>query len=324
MARSSDSEFDAIVVGAGPAGLNAALMLGRARRRVALFDDGEPRNAVSHAMHGFLSRDGLDPAELRRIGHAQLARYDSVQLVPGGVDDAQTTGSGFRVITTRGRSIETRKLLLAVGLQDVLPEIEGLTALYGISVFHCFYCDGWEVRDQPVAALGEGTGGYRLAMMLLEWTHDLVLCTHGGAGLAAQERAHLTAQGIEINQQRIVRVETADGHLEQVVFEDGSSLARRALFFHGPVQLASSLPARLGCALTEQGRIEVDEGGRTSMPGVFAAGDAARRPGQHPSAQVILAAASGALAGIALHQELVHEDVGLTPALPRAEPTRAS
>jgi thioredoxin reductase len=273
-------------------------------------------------MHGFLSRDGLDPAELRRIGHEQLAQYDSVQLVPGGVDDAQATGNGFGVMTTHGHSVEARKLLLAVGLQDVLPEIEGLVALYGISVFHCFYCDGWEVRDQPVAAIGEGTGGYRLAMMLLGWTRDLVLCTHGAAGLAAQERAHLAAQGVEIKEQRIVRLESADGHLEHVVFEDGSSLTRRALFFHGPVKLASSLPARLGCTLTDQGRIEVDEGGRTSIPGVFAAGDAARRPGQHPAAQVVLAAASGALAGIALHQELVHEDVGLTPALPHTEPTR--
>jgi thioredoxin reductase len=289
---------------------------------VALFDEGEPRNAVSHAMHGLLSRDGLEPAELRRIGFEQLGQYDSVQLIPGGVDDAQAVGNGFHVVTTRGRSVEARKLLLAVGLQDVLPQIDGLVALYGRSVFHCFYCDGWEVRDQPVAAIGEGTGGYRLTMMLLGWTRDLVLCTHGAKGLAAQERAHLAAQGVEVKEQRVVRLESADGHLEQVVFEDGSSLARRAVFFHGPVKLASSLPAGLGCALTDQGRIEVDEGGRTSVPGVFAAGDAARRPGQHPAAQVVLAAASGALAGIALHQELVHEDVGLTPALPRAEPTR--
>src|SRR5215472_4565476 len=119
MSGDSDSEFVAVVVGAGPAGLNAALMLGRARRRVALFDDGEPRNAASHAMHGFLSRDGLDPAELRRIGHEQLARYDSVHLIPGRVDEAQATESGFRVETTLDRGIEARKVLLAVGVQDV-------------------------------------------------------------------------------------------------------------------------------------------------------------------------------------------------------------
>jgi thioredoxin reductase len=268
-------------------------------------------------MHGFLSRDGLDPAELRRIGRSQLEPYDSVQSMAGGVDDVQPAGQGFRVLAPSG-TVEARKVLLAVGVQDVMPSIDGLASLYGKSVFHCFYCDGWEVSDQPIAAVGEGAGGYRLAMMLLAWSRDVVLCSHGPAELATEQRGHLAAHGVGLNEQRIARLESADGQLRRVVFEDGSTLARRALFFHGRVKVGSSLPGLIGCAQTEQGRIEVDEAGRTSVPGVYAAGDAARRPGQHPSTQVIFAAASGALAGIALHQELVYEDVGLTPALPRA------
>src|SRR5438132_12287771 len=146
--------------------------------------------------------------------------------------------------------------------------------------------------------------------MLLGWSKDVVFCTNGPSELTAEERAHLAAQGITVNEQRVARLEGAGGQLERLVFEDGSSLARQALFFHGAVRLSSPVPGRIGCAMTEQGRIEVDEGGRTSVPGVFAAGDAARRAGQHPTTQVILAAGSGALAAIALHQELMYEDSG--------------
>ena len=316
-----DSIFDAVVVGAGPAGLNAALVLGRARRRVLLADHGAPRNAASHALHGFISRDGIDPSELRRIGRLQLDPYPSIQVVSHAIDDVEASGERFSVTVSHGAPIEARKILLAVGIKDETPRLDGFDSLYGNGVFHCFYCDGWEVRDRQLAAFSDGASGYRTALMLLGWSKDIVFCTNGPSELTDEERAHLAAQGVTLNEQRVVRLEGANGKLERLVFADGSSLARQALFFHAPMRLSSPLPGRIGCAMTEQGRIEVDEGGRTSVPGVFAAGDAARRPGQHPTTQVIVAAASGALAAIALHQELMHEDFGLTPALPRAVPT---
>jgi thioredoxin reductase len=316
-----DSVFDAVVVGAGPAGLNAALVLGRARRRVLLADYGPPRNAASHAMHGFVSRDGIGPSELRQIGRLQLEPYPSVQLVSEPVEDVEANGERFSVTVSHDAPIEARKILLAVGIKDETPRLEGFDSLYGNSVLHCFYCDGWEVRDQQLAAFSDGASGYRTALMLLGWSKDVVFCTNGPSELTAEERAHLAAQGVTLNEQRVARLEGGGGQLERLVFEDGSSLARQALFFHSPVRLSSPLPGRIGCAMTEQGRIEVDEGGRTSVPGVFAAGDAARRAGQHPTTQVVLAAGSGALAAIALHQELMHEDFGLTPALPRTVPT---
>jgi len=272
-------------------------------------------------MHGFLSRDGLDPSELRRIGRTQLEAYSSVQLVHGAVEDVQTRGDTFSLTAPDGAAIHARKVLLAVGIKDALPAIAGFEPLYGNSAFHCFYCDGWEVRDQAVAVFSEGASGYRTALMLLGWTRDVVFCTNGPCELTGEERSHLAGQGITLNEQRVARFEGVGGQLERIVFEDSRTLARQVLFFHGAVGLDSTLPERLGCALTDQGRIEVDEGGRTSVPGVFAAGDAARRRGQHPSTQVIFAAASGALAAIALHQELMYEDVGLVPALPRAAPT---
>ena len=317
MFPSSDSPFDVVVAGAGPAGLNAALVLGRARRQVLLVDADQPRNAASHSLHGFLSRDGLDPAEFRRIGRLQLEAYVDVQSLSGIVEDVTRAGESHFRVTVPGRgSIETRKVLFAVGIKDDLPQIEGFDPLYGSSAFHCPYCDGWEVRDQPVAVISEEPSGCRAALLLLAWCRNVVLCTHGPSQLSAEQRAHLAAQGVVLDERRIACLEGTGGQVQRLIFADGSSLSRRALFFHGAARLSTTLPARIGCALTELGRIAVDEAGRTSVAGIYAAGDAARRHGQHPATQVILAAASGALAAIAVHQDLMYEDVGLTPALP--------
>lgn len=316
MSQLSASDFDAVVVGAGPAGLNAALVLARARRRVLLHDSGEPRNAASHALHGFLSRDGLDPAELRRIGRSQLERYPDAELTSDAVEDVRLVGDRFLVTSSLGESITARKLLLAVGIRDELPRVAGFEPLYGQSAFHCPYCDGWEVRDRALAVLSHDPGGIRLALLLLAWSRDLVLCTDGGWRPTAEQEDHLGRVGIRLAEERIARLEGTGAQLERIAFEDGSSIKREALFFHGPTRVSSSLPERLGCALTDGGRIEVDEAGRTSIAGVYAAGDSARRVGQFPATQVILAAASGAQAAIALHQELMHEEVGLPLALP--------
>ncbi|HKR98738.1 MAG TPA: NAD(P)/FAD-dependent oxidoreductase [Candidatus Dormibacteraeota bacterium] len=305
-------------MGGGPAGLNAALMLGRSRRLAVLVDGGAGRNAASHAMHGYLSRDGLHPAELRRIGREQLQTYPTVDVLEAHVDEITGSAGHFTVHTSTGATLEARKLLLAPGIRDALPDVPGMQELYGVSVFHCFYCDGFEVSDQPLLVVGHGNSAYRQALMLLSWSRDIALCTLGVSDLSAEQRAHLASYAITVHEQRIERLETEAGRLVSVILGDGTALPRPVIFFHGATTIASALHEGLGCAMTDEGRIQVDEGHRTSVPGVFAAGDAARRSGQHPSTQVIFAAASGALAGIALHQELLHEDFGLTPALPAA------
>jgi thioredoxin reductase len=319
--RSDRPSVDAVVVGAGPAGLNAALMLGRTRRQVVVCDDGEPRNAASHAMHGFLSRDGTDPAALRAVGRGQLETYSGVRLVAQRVVDAVRHGRAFDVSLSGGDVVTCRKLLLASGIRDWIPPIDGLMPMYGTSVFHCPYCDGWEAQDQPIAVLCQGSGGFRLALLLLSWSRDVVLCTCGPSGLDGEQRTLLARNRVRLCEQPIRRLEGELGRLAAIVFTDGTALERRVAFFHGPARVTSALPDALGCARMETGAIEVDEGGRTSVDGVYAAGDAARRRGQHPATQVILAAASGALAGICLHQDLVYEDVGLTPALPQTNST---
>ena len=197
--------FDVIIVGGGPAGLSAALVLGRCRRRVLVLDAGHPRNETSTAVHGFLSRDGTPPAELLDCARQQLLRYGNVTLCAAEVVDAEQTPDGFAVILPNGSRHTAPKLLLATGVADELPAISGIAEFYGRSVHPCPYCDGWEWRDQPLAIYGRGEKGSGLALMLTLWTEDLVLCTDGFAELSDDERARLAVHGIAVREERIAR-----------------------------------------------------------------------------------------------------------------------
>jgi thioredoxin reductase len=296
--------FDVIIVGAGPAGLSAALVLGRCRRRVLVCDTGRPRNAASRALHAFLTRDGIDPAELLRIGWEQLRPYDTVELRSIEVTNAKRIDGRFEVAFGDGTCLFCRRLLLATGLVDPVPPIEGLQALYGRSVFHCPYCDGWEVRDQPLAAYGKGDHGVGLALELLGWSRDLVLCTDGPAKLSAHDREHLSRNGIAVREESIARLEGADGILERVVFTDGTALPRRSLFFSTHWRQRSDLPAKVGCKFTAEGAVETDEYEATNIAGLFVAGDAERHGGM-----AIIAAAEGARAACAINAALLKEDL---------------
>jgi thioredoxin reductase len=306
--------LDVVIVGGGPAGLNAALLLGRARRRVLVCDAGAPRNAPVAHMHGFLSRDGLPPADLRRIAREQLGAYGSVELREVQVEAAETAsdGEGFVVTLADGASERARRLLLASGVVDQLPAIDGLAGLWGRGAFNCPYCDGWEVRDQPLAVLGTDQRTLQLALHLTRWSDDVVWCSNGPppATLDDAGRVLLAARGIQLRQEPIVRLEGADGQLARIVFTAGPPMERRAAFLHPPTRQRSDLPGQLGCMLLEDGSVSVGELGQTSVAGVFAAGDMARRPTMPvPGAQVVIAAAEGAIAAIAIDQDLVLNDL---------------
>jgi len=294
-----------IIVGGGPTGLSAALVLGRCRRSVVLVDSGEYRNAASHAMHNFLSRDGTDPAELRRLGRADLNRYPSVQLRQGRVVDLDVDDHGFSVILAdTAEPLVCRRLLLAAGMVDELPKVPGLVELYGKSVFHCPYCDGFEVADQPLVAYGRGGPGMELAFELTTWSRDIVLCTDGPSDLSSHELARLGRNGIAVRKDRIARLEGSDGILSAVVFAGGELMARRALFFITNEHQASPLPARLGCSLTSQGAVRTGPYETTEVQGLYVAGDASR------SVQaVIVAAAEGAEAAFSINDSLLKEDL---------------
>ena len=299
-----------IVVGGGPAGLSAATVLGRCRRKVLLFDDGKPRNAVSRAMHGFLSRDGIPPAQMRAIALDQLGAYASVAVHEVRVVDAARVDNGFSVRTADGRSFRARKLLLAGGVVDALPEQPGFKELFGAGVFHCPYCDGWEVRDQPLAVYGRGDhkgGGLALEMTL--WSRDIVLCSDGPSGLTPHYRQRLARQGIGIREERIVRLEIASSvpHRAafEIVFESGPGLHRTALFFNTGRHQSTDLAARLGCDTYDPNGCTVDNKQQmTHVPGLYVAGDASR-----DVLQSIVAAAEGAEAAMGINTALLHEDL---------------
>lgn len=297
--------LDVIIVGAGPAGLSAALVLGRCRRRVLACDAGKPRNATSHAMHGFLSRDGEDPAELRRLAREQLRRYETVEVRDIEVVDARQTDDGFEVFLSDGARLSCRKLLLASGIVDELPMMEGFADFYGRSVFHCPYCDGWEVRDEPIAAYGKGEIGRGTALEMLLWSRDIVLCTDGPGGLSDADRKRLASFNIPIREERITRLEGNDGKLERIVFESGEAINRRAMFFSTGQHQPTKLAEKLGCCINDKAEIEVDRVEAAGTPNLFVAGDAS-----WDVQLVILAAAEGAEAACSINKALQEEECG--------------
>jgi thioredoxin reductase len=293
-----------IIVGGGAAGLSAALVLGRACRRVLVCDGGSPRNAATQALHGFLTRDGVAPGEFRRLARAELRPYDTVEIRDVAVTDAACEESRFRVTTADGTTCHARKLLLATGVVDHVPEIAGLRELYGRTVFHCPYCDGWELRGQPIAVYGRGERGYGLALELTAWSRDLVLVTDGPSELEDDQRVRLETQRIPVEERRVARLDGRDGLLERVVFQNGPALPRRALFFTTSQSQRSPLTSRLGCTLTDKGTVRTGPYETTHLPGLFVAGDASRAV-----QWVVVAAAEGAEAAFAISQALLKEDL---------------
>jgi thioredoxin reductase len=279
-------------------------MLGRCRRRVLVCDTGAPRNRWSHAVHGFLTRDGTPPSTLIELARDELRAYDTVGLCAARVTDAEPEAGGFLVRCEDGREIRCRKLLLATGVIDELPAIPGIEAFYGRSVHHCPYCDGWEWRDQPIASYGREEHGAVLAVSLSVWTRDIVVCTDGPARLSARTGKRLRTLGIRVRDERVVRLEGQAGLLERIVFEAGAPETRRALFFATGQRQASELPARLGCRFTEQGAVATGKCEATNVPGLYVCGDASKE-----AQFVVVAAAEGTEAAMAINKALLEEEL---------------
>ena len=297
--------YDVIIVGAGPAGLSAALILGRCCRSVVVFDTGRPRNAASHAMHGFLSRDGVPPLEFLRLAREELRQYDTVSVRDAEVVSAECQADKrFAVTLDGGERVTSRKLLLATGVVDNVPDIPRIREFYGRSVFHCPYCDGWEVRNQPIAVYGNHERGLGLSLELTGWSRDLVLCTDGPCDIDAAGRARLARHGVAVREDRIAELDGRDGMLSEIVFTDGSRLARRAMFFTTGQSQQSDLLVRLGCEFNEKGTVRTGKYETTHLPGLFVAGDASR-----DVQWVVVAAAEGAEAAFAINTDLLKEDL---------------
>jgi len=296
--------YDCAIVGGGPAGLNAALVLGRTRKNVALIDNGNPRNGVTHESHGFITRDGIKPAEFRRIAYDEVLRYPSVQHWQAAATDIQRTDQGFVISLSSGEQLRARKLILAAGLREKLPEIEGLREFYGKSVFNCPFCDGWELRDQPLAIFSDGPGAFHKAKLLLNWTRDLIIFTNGGGALTDEQRHQLASKDIRIVETPISYLSGQNGLLERVHFTDGTHIERRGGFVD-PAQIPNAaFEDSLGYKTSKNGAIVSNPMGRTSADGIYAAGDSAY---VMPS-QLIYAAASGSKAAMSVVADLMEED----------------
>ena len=293
-----------MVVGAGPAGLSAALMLGRCRRSVLVCDAGEPRNAKSAGLHGYLTRDGIAPDDFLRIGREELRSYPTVEFHRGEVVDARRTSGGYTVTCAGGLQFSARKLLLATGVVDELPEVEGLRELYGTSVHHCPYCDGWEWRDQPLAVYGRGEAARALALGLTVWSDDIVICSDGPGGFSEKDHEELNQAGIDVRDEPIVRLEGKDGLLERVMFAGAEPLPRRAVFFAGGQHQRSHLAEKLGARFNEKGAVDTGTCEATNVPGLYVAGDSSRE-----AQFVVVAAAEGSEAGMAINMALLKEDL---------------
>ncbi|WP_458115978.1 NAD(P)/FAD-dependent oxidoreductase [Arthrobacter sp. D2-10] len=297
------SNYDVVIIGGSAAGLSAALVLARARRRVLVVDSGAPRNAPASHMHGFLSQDGLPPAELLASGRAEVKGYGGEILEATATELVRCGQDGFQVLLSGGRRVSARRLLVSTGLRDELPEVEGLAARWARDVLHCPYCHGYEVRDQQLGVLGGSPDAVRYAQIVRQWTHDLVLFAPVGS-LTVLQRSQLVARAIGIVEGTVKRVVTENDRLLGVELDDGRVIRRDVLFVPPRFVPNNSLLTGIGCEADEAGWPVKDSTGLTTVPGLWVAGNVA-----NPRAQVITAAGEGSAAAMAINADLVETDV---------------
>ena len=301
--------IDTVIAGAGPGGLSAALCLARAGRQVLVLDGGSWRNVSSDTLHNFLSRDGVTPAELRASALAQLGRYPNVKVQPVSADSVDGESGSFRVALSDGRVAQAHRLLLATGVEDVLPGIAGLAERWGQSVVHCPYCHGWERAGLTLGVLALDEWAVPEAVHVRRFSDDVTFYTNGGFAMTADQRDLLEARDVTVREEQLLRLDGPGTSLERLVFTGGSTATCQALFCRAPTRQRSDLAARLGCRLLDDGKVEVNEFGQTTRPGVYAVGDMARTAANpFTPQQVVIAAAEGVVAAVVIDQELLYND----------------
>jgi thioredoxin reductase len=292
--------YDVVIAGGGPAALQSALTLGRARKSVLLCDSGAPRNAAAVHVQNFVTRDGVPPAEFRSIAREQLKRYPNVETSDALVEAIVGEHGAFRVRLSEG-TVQSRRVLLCTGMIDELPDIAGFRQLWGTSIFACPYCHGWEIQDRRFAYLATDVASLGFALLLRGWTRDLVVLTNAGYEVPLEISQQFASAGIRTEKRAIARLVANGEHLHAIEFDDGGALEREVLFAR-PAQRQVELVRSLGLALDEKGFVSVSDTRETSVPGIYAAGDLVS-----PAQSAVLAAASGMQAAAALNLALTCE-----------------
>ncbi len=298
-----NQQFDVIIVGGSYSGLAAGMALGRALRRVLIVDSGLPSNRQTPYSHNFITQDGVPPLEIAALARQQVARYATVELRNELVTDVIRTEHGFDVHVDNSTAYSAAKLVFATGVRDVMPDIKGFAECWGISVLHCPYCHGYEVRHEVTGVLGNGDKAFELTRLISNWTKELTLFTNGPSTLTAEQTAKLGDHHIRIVEAKIGELEHIQGHIEGIRFKDGAATQIKALYSLTAFEQHCSIPQRLGCELTQEGYITVDPQQRTSMHGIYACGDNTTR-----LRTVANAVAMGTTAGMMLNKELIAEE----------------
>lgn len=295
--------YDVIIVGGSYAGLSAAMALGRSLRKVLVLDNGQPCNRQTPHSHNFLLQDGETPAAITALAKEKVHQYPTINFLSSTVVGGKQISTGFEINTAEGQSFTAKKVLIATGVKDVLPAIPGFAECWGISVLHCLYCHGYEVKNTPTAVLANGDIGFEYAKMIRHWTKDLTLITNGKSTLTEEQITRLQAKGIAILEKEIKAIDHSDDNLHRLVFTDGSQLNITVLYTRPAMEQHTQLPTQLGCKLTEQGYIEVDDFKKTSVKGIYAAGDATTM-----FRSVAAAIGAGNLAGAMINKELIDDE----------------
>lgn len=296
------NQYEVIIIGGSYSGLAAAMALGRSLRKVLVIDAGKPCNRQTPHSHNFLKQDGKTPFEISSVARAQVEAYKTISFYSDTVISASKSDPGFLIKTNDGSTFTGLKLIFATGIKDILPEIPGIQECWGISVIHCPYCHGYEVRNEKTGILANGDFGFEFGKMITNWTKDLTLYTNGKSTLTSEQSEKLTSKKVTISEKKISQIIHQDGKIQSLVFEDGSQEKINALYAKPDFEQNTPLISELGCALKENGYVEIDQFHKTNVPGIYACGD-----NTNMFRSVAFAVSSGTMAGAACNKELIEE-----------------
>jgi len=297
-----DQNFDVIIIGGSYSGLAAGMALGRALKKVLIIDSGRPCNRQTPQSHNFLTQDGKTPMEIAALARQQVGAYNTVTFFDGLAADGEKTDDGFIIHADTGESFSAKKLLFATGIKDLMPDITGFAECWGISVLHCPYCHGFEVRGKRTGILGDGDYGLEFSTLISNWTDDVTLFTDGPSRLSTTQQSHLAGNGIAIIEKQIANFEHHNGQIQRINFKDGTTFFLDVLYARPLFEQHCHIAESLGCTLTDDGYIRVDASQKTDAPGIFASGDCTSR-----MRTVANAVATGTTAGMMINRDLVFE-----------------